>query len=61
MDLSNRKCDIGRFLSDSALGLSGNILLFSLPHPLEICSSRPPPPRIFSTIPWGGGGGMDVF
>ena len=57
VDLLNRKCDIGRFLSDSALGLSGNMLLFLPPHPLENCTSRLPPPRISSTIPWGGGGG----
>ena len=33
VDLSNRKCDIGRFPSDSALRPSGNILLFSPPTP----------------------------
>ena len=44
LDLSNSKCDIGSFPSGSALGPSGNMLLFSPRHPLEICTSSDPHP-----------------
>ena len=57
IDLSNRKCDIGSFPSGSAVGPSGNILLFSPQHPLEICTSRlPTPPGTSSNLPWGSYG-----
>ena len=59
IDLSNRKCDIGRFPSGSALGPSGNIVLFSSRQSLEICTSRPPTPLELPVTFHGGG--MDIF
>ena len=59
LDLSNRKCDIGRFPSGSALGPSGNILLFSPRHPLEIYTSRPPTPLELPVTFHGGS--MNIF
>ena len=59
LDLSNRKCHVGRFPSGSALGPSGNILLFSPRNPLEICTSGPPTPLELPVTFHGGG--MDIF
>ena len=56
VDLSNRKCDIGRFPLDSALGPSGNISPLISPHtPWKSAPLHPDPhpSGISSNLPWG--------
>ena len=53
VQLSNRKCDLGRFPFDSVLGPPGNILLFLRPYPLEFSASGTPPSKIFNDFSWG--------